>query len=383
MFHKFCVLSLAYRSDGFVTMLAPIRNYFSPRDPASAPLLCSTGDRYFDRLWIDVRPGQPGSEEARWIASEDVNVEHLLDVFTTADPTSEAVWGSCVNFMIHLFWYKPRLVMLGRKIEALADDHPSKLECLFQFSQLFQRVGNFAESKRLLTHALKLTREQGNDHQLAHTLNCLSNVHFSTDQCEEGIRVAKEASEIYERLGDTVQQALCLASLASLLHRDGQLDAAEEIASRAIDLFSQKGEQFQVCHCHQVLGDIYRSKGEIGKAIYHLEVSLEIASSSDWPSLLLHAHSALARLFVDGGRFDEVHTHVEHAKLHAANSNDIYCLALLMRDQAQFWYRQHRFEEAKSEALCALDAFEKLGATDLAEGVRGFLRWIERGEEID
>ena len=35
------------------------------------------------------------------------------------------------------------------------------------------------------------------------------------------------------------------------------------------------------------------------------------------------------------------------------------------------------FEEAKSEALCNLDVFEKLGATHDAEHTRGLLRRID------
>jgi len=112
IFDKFFVLSLAYRNDGFITMLAPIRNYLSPKDPTSAPLLCSTKERYFSRLSAHVEPDKPGFEETRWITSEDVNVEHLLDVFTTIDVTSGSVWGACADFMNHLVWHKPRLVML-------------------------------------------------------------------------------------------------------------------------------------------------------------------------------------------------------------------------------------------------------------------------------
>ena len=131
IFDTFCVLSLTYRNEGFVTMLAPIRDYLSPKDPTSAPLLRSTKERYFSRLSVDVEPGRPGFEEARWITSEDVNAEHLLDVFTTIDATSGDVWGACADFAKHLSWHKPRLVILGPKIETLPDDHPSKPECLF------------------------------------------------------------------------------------------------------------------------------------------------------------------------------------------------------------------------------------------------------------
>jgi len=381
---KFCVLSLAYRSDGFITMLAPIRDHLSPKDPASSPFLCSTKDRYFTRLSVDVGPGKPGFEEARWITSEDVNVEHLLDVFTTIDATSGDVWGACGNFMRHLFWHKPRLVMLGPKIEALADDHPSKFECLLQLSGLFQVVGNHTERKRLLTHATNISREQGDDRQLAQALKDLSDVHYWMDLLKEGIEQAKEASEIYERLEDTVNQARCLIDLAWLLHDDEQLDDAEEVASRAIDLLSERGEQFQVCRCHQFLGTLYRSKREIKKATYHLEEVLRIATPSNWLDALFWTRYWMAMLSFDEGRFDDAYAHIEQAKLHATNGNNTYVLARAMELQAEVWDRQHRFEEAKPEASGALDMFEKLGAADDAERVRELLQRIRLDDsELD
>ena len=378
VFDTFCVLSLAYRSDGFITMLAPISDHLSPRDPASATLLCSTKDRYFSRLSVDVYPGRPGFEEARWITSEDVNVEHLLDIFTTIDVTSGGVWDACGDFMQHLYWHKPRLVTLGQKIEALADDHPSKLGCLFQLSRLFQRVGNYAEARRDLLNALTLSREQGDDHQLARTLRQLSIVHYSMGLFKEGIQQAREASEISERLGDAVEQAKCLIELAWLFHRSEQLDAAEEATSRTINLLPEKGEEFLAAKCHHLLSVIYQSKGEIGKAIHHYEVALGIASPFNWLNLLSCIHFSLAQLFTDEGRFDDAHAHIEHTKLHAINGNDKYPLARAMWLQACVWHRQNKFEEAKSEALRVVDVFEKLGAADDIERIRVFLRQIDR-----
>ena len=83
MFDTFCILSLTHRSNGFVTMLAPLRDYLRPKDPTSSPLLGATKECYFSRLLARIHPGKPGFEESRWIRSEDVNVEHLLDVFTS------------------------------------------------------------------------------------------------------------------------------------------------------------------------------------------------------------------------------------------------------------------------------------------------------------
>jgi tetratricopeptide (TPR) repeat protein len=374
----FCVLSLTYRNDGFITMLAPIRDFLSPTNPMLAPLLRSTKERYFSRLSVDIEPGRPGFEEAKWITSEDLNVEHLLDVFTTIDAKFGAVWGACADFLKHLHWHKPRLVVLGPKIEALADDHPSKLECLFQLSQLSQRTGNHAERKRLLTHTLKLARERGDDHQLTRTLRHLSRVHLAMGFCEEGIRQAKEASGISEKLGDTVEQTRCLIDLAWSFHHGKELDAAEKTASRAINLLPEEGEQFQACQCYYLLGNIYRSKGETKKATHHLGIALRIASSFNWLNLLFWIRYWMAVLFFDEGMFDDAHAHVERAKLHAADDRDTYLLARATKLQARFWHRQNRLEEAKSEALRAVDTFEKLGAANDAEDARMLLRRIDR-----
>ena len=52
-----------------------------------------------------------------------------------------------------------------------------------------------------------------------------------------------------------------------------------------------------------------------------------------------------------------------------------------MDQQAEIWYRQGRLEEAKAEILCALETFEKLGATEELPGTRSILWKIERAME--
>ena len=378
IFDKFCVLSLAYRNDGFVTMLAPLRDYLSPKDPMSAPFLCSTKDRYFGRLPAPVHPGMPGFEEAKWIVSEDVNVEHLLDVFTAAGATAGNAWVVCAHFVGHLYWHKPRPVTLGPRIEGLADDHPSKLQCLFWLSMLFQKLGNHVELERLLTHALRLSRERGDNYYLAEILRLLSRLHSDTGFYKEGIQEVKEASEIYVRLGETGEQGLCLIQLAWLFYRDKQLDAAEEAGLRAINLFSERDQQFNACQCQRALGAIYHSKGEAEKAVHHFETALEIASSHNWLEELFWTRCSLAILFCSHGKLDDANAHVEQAKSHAIDNHNAYNLARAMTLQAEIWHRQRRFEEARSEALSAVDAFEKLGAALDAKDAKMLLQEIDR-----
>jgi len=373
---KFCTLSLTYRKNGFITMLAPFRDHLSPKDPKSSSLLCTTKEQYFTRMSVNINPNKPNFRESQWITSEDANVEHLLDVFTTIDADSEGVWRACVYFMQHLVWHKKRLVTLKPKIEALPDDHSSKPECLFELSRLFFSVGNQAEYKRLLTRALALERERGNVRQVTRILRHLSDANRLMGLSEEGVQQARGALEILERTGDTVGQARCLIKLALLLCDDRQFDAAEEAASRAIGFITEKSSQSLVCESHRVLGNIHRSKGETEKAIHQYEVALEIASSSNWDGGLFQIHNDLAGLFRDEGRFDDAHAHIEYAKSHTADNP--YNLGCATEQQAWVWCKQHRFEEARSETLCAAEVFEKLGATKDAENCRKLLQRIEK-----
>jgi len=371
---KFCVLSLAYRSNNFITMLAPLRDYLCPKDPKLSPLLCATKGHYFSQLSVRVDPDEPNFEETKWIMSEDVNVEHLLDVFTSTDADSDDVWDACVSFMEHLCWHKPRLVMLGPIVKGLSDNHTSKPKCLYQLSQLFCQVGNYVEEKQLLIYALELWRGQGNKVWVAHVLILLARANLFLDLYTEGMELAKESIGIFEELNDISGQADSLQELAELLCHDGQLDAAEEAASKSITLLDQ-GEQFRLCQGYRLLGKICNSKGEMEKATDHLKTALGIASPSNWDSECFWIFFFLAGVFFGQGRFDDAHAHIGHAKLYAVRYPHELCSA--MKKQAEFWYQEGRIAEAKSEVLCALSGFEKLGAAKDVEDCMELLQVIE------
>jgi tetratricopeptide (TPR) repeat protein len=375
VFDKFCMLSLTYRSNGFVTMLAPLRDYLSPKDSKTSPLLCTTKGYYFARMSVKIDPNESSFAETQWIASEDINVEHLLDVFTTIDANSDGVWRACIDFMEHLFWRKKRLTILKPKIEGLPDDHRFKPECLFHLSRLFSSVGNQVERKNILIRALKLYREQGSDRTAATTLMELSGANRLIGLHEEGIQQAKEALGIYERLSDTMQQADCLKTLAFSLYSNKQLNDAEEAVLHAIDLFPGE-DKHKVSECHHILGNIYRSKGETEKAIQNYELALEISSPFGWHHALFWNHHNLAVLFLDKRRFDDAQAHIENAMPHTVDS--AYRQGRAMELQARVWYKQHRFEEAKSETLRAADIYKKSGAADGVENCRMLLQEIEK-----
>jgi tetratricopeptide (TPR) repeat protein len=380
IFDEFCILSLTYRSDGFLTMLAPLRDYLCPKDPESSPLLVTTKERYFSRLSVGTGPEKPGPEETRWIASEDANVEHLLDVFTSIDADSDSVWEACVGLIRHLRWHKQRSIILGPKIEGLPDGHRSKPECLLRLSRLLQFIGMRVEAKRLLITTLELWRKRGDDRGVARTLATLAFVNGRMGHMEEGILQAKEALEIYERLDDTVRQAKLLQRLALLFAEDDRIDDAEEAASRAMNLSSDEQKQYQTSEHHHVLSHIHHSRGETEVAIGHLKTALGIASSFNSRDKEISVLFCLVMLLFDEDRFDDTQIYLERLKPYLVNHQR--GLGTVMLTQASIWHRQGRIEDAKSEALRATIMLEKSGASaDELRGCREFLQEIE--EELN
>jgi tetratricopeptide (TPR) repeat protein len=146
-----------------------------------------------------------------------------------------------------------------------------------------------------------------------------------------------------------------------------------------INRFSGKGEQFQVCQCYRILGEVYCFRNETEKATDHLEIALEIASSFNWHDMLFWIHHSLAKLRSDEGRFGDAHTHIEHAKSHAAN--DAYNQGRAAELQARFWYRKQRFEEAGSAASHAADILERLGAMADTKCCRALFEMIEHRDD--
>jgi tetratricopeptide (TPR) repeat protein len=224
-------------------------------------------------------------------------------------------------------------------------------------------AGNRAEQKRILIHTLELWRRRGDDGWVAEALRYLSKANRQLGLYEEGIQQVKEASEIYIRTGNAIGQTWCLNDLAWLLFDDHQLTAAEDTASRAIDLVPEKGQEVVRCQLHRILGQIYRSKGKKEEAIHHLETAIKVASPFNWHEELCWIYYALAQLFLKEKEFDNANARLEQARSHTFDRP--YRLGRVMHLQAIVLYRQGRLEDAKSEALHALEIFEQLGvATD-------------------
>ena len=375
IFDRFCILSLTYRSNGFVTMLAPLRDYLSPKNPMLSPLLEKAKKCYFDRLAIDFFPGKPGYEEVGWIKSEDINVEHLLNIFTSIDTNSVNVWDTCAHFIRHIYWEKQRLTILGPKIKRLPDNHPSKPKCFFWLGRLSHGAGNFEEEKQLLSHALQLWKEWKDDFWVAETLRVRADANRLLGFYSEGIEGAEEALKIYEQLNNISGQALSLRQLGWLWNADKQLEKAEEAVTQALNLFLGADEKFEVCITYRILGEVCESRGDIERAIKYFEAGIEAGFVGKWIGQMYRGHYHLAALFLSQGKLDDAHGHLQQAKANIVD--DEYHLARVVHLEARVQYQGSQLSQAKSNALFAADTFEMLGATIELNACKELLQQIQ------
>ena len=133
-----CILSLTHRAGSFVTMLAPLRNHLLSKDPLSAPLLLTTKAQYFARLalitntYVDL-----GLSETKWVVSENTNVEHLLDVFT-----SFGVLRPACRPILQFIRLRHCFVTLRVQVRALPDSDPRKAVCESSLRQMLLEMEN-------------------------------------------------------------------------------------------------------------------------------------------------------------------------------------------------------------------------------------------------
>jgi hypothetical protein len=161
IFDKFCILSLTYRSNGFITMLAPLRDYLCPTIQIHLHSSRATKECYLSRLSSEVDPGSPGYKEARWIMSEDVNVEHLLDVFTSIDANSDDVWDSCTISWSTSIGTNHGWLCWGRSSKGSRMTIPPSQNACSSSHGCFTTVGNTVEPNGSFLHLKTLERAGG------------------------------------------------------------------------------------------------------------------------------------------------------------------------------------------------------------------------------
>ena len=197
--------SLLYLDGERITMLAPIRLYFTDRGGPDFLLLVDVRAYYYDQL-EKFADGEQGKEGRTWLTTEDINVEHLIALDLRRHENIQASCQACVRFIKLLIQYKLRPTTLYPAVKDLPHHEPNLFQIFrLRFQPAFRRVHPLVskatcfQSLALLADSLAQTAEALNLFEEAEKLFILSRDRDMATDC------LRHMGDICVYLGDFVK----------------------------------------------------------------------------------------------------------------------------------------------------------------------------------
>src|SRR5712671_488894 len=131
-----------------------------------------------------------------------------------------------------------------------------------------QDKGNLQDARNIYEAALKTLRMEGSSRQLGHVLNGLSSVASSEGNYEQAVEFARQADDVYHRLGDIEGEAYALNSKGIAEGQLGQYPAAQGSFQRALIFSRSKNDLETTVRTLNNLGNVYYFPGKYLEALH-------------------------------------------------------------------------------------------------------------------
>ncbi len=131
-----------------------------------------------------------------------------------------------------------------------------------------QDKGKLQAARNIYESALKTLRLAGPSRQLGHVLNGLSNVASSEGNYEQAVEFARQAGDVYHRLGDIEGEAYALNSRGIAEGQLGEYPAAQESFQQALVFSRSKNDLETTVRTLNNLGNAYYFPGKYLEALH-------------------------------------------------------------------------------------------------------------------
>jgi serine/threonine-protein kinase len=260
----------------------------------------------------------------------------LVDLFYASDPDRPTDGELTVRDLLDR----------GRqKLDAGLEREPEvRAKLLRSLGEVYVRLGDYAEARKLFATAIGLRRRIGGDHpELAAALNNLAVVHYGTGDLESAEERFRECIAMRRRLGLDDDLVKPMSNLAAILQARGELGEAEQIyretlARRRATL----GERHpNVADSLRSLATVLFEAGDLAAAEPLLRQSLAIRLEVYGPE-----STKAAMVYVSLGR-------LEHARGRLEEAEELYVRALEIR-RRKLGENHHHTALAKSDLAALL-----------------------------
>lgn len=241
-----------------------------------------------------------------------------------------------------------------------AQDRPGQADAYRSIGGVQSRIGDIAQSKQMLGHALAIYRELGDRRGAARVLIELGIAQrvAGDAECLAGFT---EALEIYRELGDLRGQAAALTELGSMHWQIGPIPEAERDLLEALRIYRELGNRQGETAALLYLGNVQLARGALPAAMESLREAETIAADLGQPVLV--ANCLLYRGDVQRaaglpeeakesvGRAHEIYTRLSH---HQGIATSLAYLGEALTLAGEHGPADEHFRQA-------LDMFDKIG----------------------
>jgi tetratricopeptide (TPR) repeat protein len=363
-------LSLTYISDaGFITMLAPIRIHVQSGGPSLPSLLPDVRSFYFNKL------ENTDGMRAKWITSEDDNIERLIaHSMDTTDDLMRAV-EACVYFVHALFWNKPRTTMLTPIVRSLNEVDGITIwkgQALRTLGWLARRLGRLKEANELFESARRVAITHGHASLAAQCSFSMGQVECMQRRYSAAERFYQDALKEYQSIEDGDGVANCQEELGDVETSRGNLSEASRYLSDALKYREREPGSQEAANVRVRLGALEFKQGHHAEGGDHFEAALAIFTELDVDSDLgwcLFEYATAEQASNDWAKVLDLFGRAQ--VFYNRSNNDLQesrCLlerGQILLYQKQLALSQECFEQAKG-------GYEKAGqVNDVAHCLRG------------
>ncbi|KZO89988.1 TPR-like protein [Calocera viscosa TUFC12733] len=401
-------VGLAFREQGRVRVLSPIRDFILWKYPPTGTLLGETGN-YFGRLISDYedRPSFP-KQQVEAISAEFGNLSSILIHFWKTPEISKDVesllwvtsqmaifsdrtsYGDCVPLLavakesLEAIGNRPGTGQVARNLGImlyLQSRHEEASERLSEARMIFEEVGDppgVAQCMRSLGDVLyhqeryeeaaeklgdaKATFEAINQPLgAAQCTQTLGNVLIAQSRYEEGAERLKEAKVAFEAIGNHLGAAQCTQSLGNVLsHLSRHKEAAEKL-QEAKAAFDINGNRIGAAQCTRSLGNLLYLQSRYEEAADMLrKAKAAFEALGDRPGMAQCAQR-LGDVLSNHGRYEEAAKELSEAKAAFGTIENRLGAAQTLRSLGTLMCMQNRYDDARGYLREAKTVFEAIG----------------------
>jgi tetratricopeptide (TPR) repeat protein len=234
------------------------------------------------------------------------------------------------------------------------------------------------DARPLLTEAMAVAREIGEDHVYALALRMRAFLDRVTGDVEAAMEGFQAALELLREAGDKVGEVHVLSNIAQLHLEGGDRDAAAESLKLALATAKDTGARRVHAQVLCRLGDLHLAAEELHAAEGAFAEALDLVLLLQDPVGEAYATHGLAGVALARGRHAEAETLLASASVLAARLNEALIEGRVSLTTAELHHDLARHDKARSAAVRARELFTQLRADGLRERAGELIRAIER-----